>query len=232
MPSLGILLLAHDELHRDASLALCRVAPSITGGLVDGLLDPVMDFVVRRRIPRILVAAASQRAADGLLAGIRDERFEVRYACGRALMRLRHQNAAIVIPYRPIVAAILKESDKSTLVPGEAAELPVDDPDEDGQPSSFAEVLVRDRIDRSLEHVFTLLALHLEREPLRMAFRALHHQDVRHRGTALEYLDTVLPAEIRNAVWPLLGETGPLPKARAAQEVLADLARATFPAQR
>ena len=32
--------------------------------------------------------------------------------------------------------------------------------------------------------IFTILSLHLEREPLRMAFRALHHEDAHHRGTA------------------------------------------------
>ena len=231
LADVAILLLAHQELHRDASQALCRVAPAITGELVDALLDPAMDFVVRRRIPHILVAAASQRAVDGLLAGIRDERFEVRYACGRALMKLRHQNADIVIPREQIVAAILKESEKC-IVAGDDAERPVDATDEDGSRSSLLDVLVRDRVDRSLEHVFTILALYLEREPLRMAFRALHHQDARHRGTALEYLNTILPEEIRDAVWPLLGETGPLPQARAAHEVLADLARVTLPAQR
>jgi hypothetical protein len=48
--------------------------------------------------------------------------------------------------------------------------------------------------------------------------------DTRHRGTALEYLDTVLPAEIRELVWPLLREAAPLPSARATHELLADMA--------
>jgi AAA family ATP:ADP antiporter len=86
---------------------------------------------------------------------------------------------------------------------------------------------LKDRIDRSLEHVFTILSVHLEREPLRMAFRALHTDDKRHRGTALEYLQTILPSELRDAVWPMLGEHEPLPEPRSAQEILDDLARAT-----
>ena len=69
-----------------------------------------------------------------------------------------------------------------------------------------------------------MLCLFLEREPLRMAFRALHHDDRRYRGTALEYMETVLPSELRDAVWPLLGETAPLATARSAQDILADLA--------
>ena len=94
------------------------------------------------------------------------------------------------------------------------------------RPDEILDLVVIDRRDRSLEHVFTLLSLLLEREPLRAAFQALHHEDVRHRGTALEYLATVLPIEVRDAVWPFLGDTTPLPRAPGAKEVLADLVRA------
>lgn len=218
----AILLLAHPRLHRDAVKALRRVAHLVTGELVDCLLDPSMDFMVRQRIPRALVASSSQRAADGLLAGIYDERFEVRYACGRALVELLTSNPSIAVASESVVKAILLEREKSA-EGGEIAELELDPDDDD--PDSLAQLLVRDRIGRSLEHVFALLSLHLDREPLRMAFRALHSADVRHRGTALEYLHTVFPSEIREAVWPLLGELQPLAEARPAVEVLADLVR-------
>lgn len=220
-----ILLLAHPKLHRDAARALRRVAPGITGQLVDTLLDPTMDFVVRRRIPAVLAAAPSQRAADGLLAGIRDERFEVRYACGRALAEVTRASSAITVPRESVIAAILYEREKSEAGGELAVQLEVDLDDED--PDALAQVLLRDRVGRSLEHVFNVLSLHLEREPLRVALRALHQEDARHRGTALEYLHTVLPSELRAAVWPLLGETGPLPQARPAAQVLAELIRAT-----
>jgi len=59
-----------------------------------------------------------------------------------------------------------------------------------------------------------------------MAFRALYLEDMSYRGTALEYLNTVLPSEIREVLWPHLGAAEPLPTARAAHELLADLARA------
>ncbi len=46
----------------------------------------------------------------------------------------------------------------------------------------------------------------LEREPLKVAYRGLHASDEMLRGTALEYLDAILPAEVREAIWPLLGD--------------------------
>ena len=47
--------------------------------------------------------------------------------------------------------------------------------------------------DAVREHVFNLLALVLEREPVLIAARAFDSRDIYVRGTALEYLETVLP---------------------------------------
>jgi hypothetical protein len=59
------------------------------------------------------------------------------------------------------------------------------------------------------EHVFNLLALALEREPVQIASRAFTSDDAYVRGTALEYLETVLPARMFSALQPLLTATTP-----------------------
>jgi len=84
--------------------------------------------------------------------------------------------------------------------------------------------LLRDRANRSLEHLFTLLSLILPRRTLRLAFHALHTDDPQLRGTALEYLETVLPEPIRVRLWALL-ETGEgQPRARGTpDQALRDL---------
>ena len=63
---------------------------------------------------------------------------------------------------------------------------------------------LRKRANRSLEHVFTILSLALPEEPLRVAFRGLHTDDKTLRGTALEYLESILPKPIRQSLWPFL----------------------------
>ena len=224
--SCAVLLLAHKTLHVDALAALRRIAPLITGQLLDALLDPAVDFVVRRRVPRVLSACLSQRAADGLLLGIADDRFEVRYQCGRALIRLTEANDAIVIPRERIIEATQRELAVGKKVLATVANEDFDDDINPDEQTSLMAMLARDRVDRSLEHVFTILSLHLDREALRMAFRALHQEDTHHRGTALEYLDTVLPAEVREGIWPYLGASAPLQAARPANEILAELALA------
>jgi hypothetical protein len=79
--------------------------------------------------------------------------------------------------------------------------------------------------DPPLDHVFTLLSLVLEREPLEVAARALQGQDRGLKGTALEYLDNVLPPELRAALRPHVGVGLESGKPRPRQEVLAELER-------
>ena len=77
------------------------------------------------------------------------------------------------------------------------------------------------------EHVFNLLALALEREPVRIAARSFSTDDAYLRGTALEYLETVLPARVFSVMGPLLAISGPLPRRqRTAADARAELLQA------
>jgi hypothetical protein len=84
--------------------------------------------------------------------------------------------------------------------------------------------LLRDRASRSLEHLFILLSLILPRDTLRLAFHGLYTEDAYLRGTALEYLETVLPEPIWTRLWPLLeqGEIQPR-RGRTAEQALKEL---------
>jgi len=208
----AIALLGDPAQHENALRALRTSAPRITGQLVDALLDPDTELDVRRRIPRVLSACSTQRAADGLLLAIADEHFEVRYECGRALLDVTGANPQITISPVEITNAVRREvEDAQQLARAASSQV---DPE-----------MARER----LEHVFTMLSLMLEREPLRMAFVALHHHDDKFRGTALEYLDTVLPSDIREVIWPYLGGAAPLAHPRSASQLLADLAGLAAP---
>jgi AAA family ATP:ADP antiporter len=220
----AILLLASGEFHLDAIRALRQVARRATGQLADALCDPSVAFDIRRRIARVLSACPTQAAADALIRGTEDERFEVRYECGRALLRITASETSIVISLQTVIAIVGREVAQSKDV-WESQCAPEFDDEEGGAPA-LIDRLLRDRLDRSLEHVFSILALVLDRESIRIAFKALHQEDERLRGTALEYLETVLPDEIRDAVWPFLGEARPMRPARPANEILADLMNA------
>jgi AAA family ATP:ADP antiporter len=215
----ALVLLSHPTLHRDARFALRRIAPFITGQLIDILLAADVDVIVRRRIPPILAGARTQRAVDGLLLALVDARFEVRYAAGRTLLRLIG-SPNIHVPKERMLSILHAEA--------KYEERWTDD-DESLSDDATAplDIVLRDRVTRGLEHVFNLLSCLIDGEAVRLCFRALHQDDNRYRGAALEYLQTALPSEIRDAVWPLLGDTSALvPSPRPAAEVLADLTKA------
>src|SRR5690606_30044080 len=63
-------LLGDDGLGRAARRALRQAAPQRVGQLVDAMLDPEMHPTVRRRLPDVVGAVTSRRAAQGLFAGL------------------------------------------------------------------------------------------------------------------------------------------------------------------
>jgi len=214
-------LLAWDAVAPAAVQALRIAAPEAVEPLVAALLDPEEEFTVRRRLPLVLAAAPLQPVIDGLLTGLQDQRFEVRYRCGLALHKLLSEDRALRIDPDAVVAAVLREVTVDRRV-WESHRLL--DRDEDEEWSPIFDTVLRDRADRGLQHVFTVLALILPKRPLQLAFRGLFASDTQVRGTALEYLETTLPQAVRRALWPFLEDTRKTaPPRRSREEVVQDL---------
>ena len=219
----AIPLLAWDPVAADALFALKKVAEERIGELTDALIDPNQDFTVRRRLARVFSVCVSQRAVDGLMLALDDQRFEVRVQCGRSLTSIVEKNPRVRIEAAKIFAVVLKEVAVGRPV-WESRRL-LDKFDAEDHGSSPVDEVVRDRASQSLAHVFTLLGLVLPKEPLQIAFRSLHSSDQFLRGTALEYLEGLLPAPIRERLWPFLEDRRTRGPQRPRDEVLADLMR-------
>jgi hypothetical protein len=143
-------------------------------------------------------APASTSRGDGLLLALDDSRFDVRFQVARSLAAILESNPGLTIQPARIQEVVLNEVAVSRpvwegrrLLDGLVSRSPLDE-------------FVRDRASQSLAHVFTLLSLILPRQPLQIAFRSLTSGDAQLRGTALEYLEKILPPPIRTAVWPFL----------------------------
>jgi hypothetical protein len=194
-------LLAWDEASPRAIQALIPVAKSDPDLLLKHMLDPDEDFAIRRRLVRVMGEAPGPIAFEGLMRALEDQRFEVRYRAGRALARmLQKGNAGLSADRDRVIDAVLREVAVERGL-WEGRQL-IDQVDDDWSPME-TEVL-RDRATRSLEHVFTLLSLILPQDTLRLAFHGLHTQDPHLRGTALEYLESILPERVREKLWPFL----------------------------
>jgi hypothetical protein len=204
-------LLAWDEVAPAAIQALGEVARGEIATLVRHLLDQDEEFAVRRRLVRVVGEVPMLEAVEALLGALGDRRFEVRFRAGRGLSHRLSETPGLEVDRERVIAAVLVEVTVERSL-WESRRL-LDEAD-DGWDPLEAEV-VRNRAGRSLEHVFTLLALILPREPLRLAYHALHTDDRQLRGTALEYLESVLPAPVRERLWRFLEPDG---RSRADQD--------------
>lgn len=190
-----IATLAREELWRDAIIALRPLASRIAGQLGDYLSDPDVPFAVRRRIPWVLRAADSRRAAQMLLDGLLDPRFEVRFRAARALHKMKLKLDDLGLPDQLVLDALAEEL-ATPLERWRARRLLDAAPESELAPLGF-EPPSDIAVSQSLEHVFCLLSLLLPDRPLQLAFRGLVSEDTQLRGTALEYLDGIVPEVLR-----------------------------------
>ena len=190
-------LLANREILKQVVRALTAFGTRATAQLVDALLDPATPDIVRRRLPFVLKSCASSLARDGLVQALATSGFEVRLRCGRALLALTAKHPELAVAPHVGLQSVEREL---TALDADAA---------------------------AREHVFNLLALVLEREPVNIAALAFDSDDTYLRGTALEYLETVLPTGIFAALAPRLS-TAPAPvlPQRGAAVVRAELLEA------
>ncbi len=200
VPLLGVPALA-----KDAVLALRSIAPRITGLLFDTLMDDQASLDVRMQIPRVLKVSATQRTADGLVACLSDSCFDIRFTCARALFSITRPPTSIIVPRARIFEIVADECDATK---DEALGRPMQPSlhDEDVTTASADELFGGTR-DRRVQHIFTLLGVVLDREALSLAFKALRTRDDHVHGTALEYLDNVVPKPIAASLLPLLQVT-------------------------
>jgi len=192
-------LLANNEVSLEARSELRWLVTRVPGQLTDALLNPDLPLLVRQRLPGVLEASHSPRSIAGLLLGMVDETFNVRYSCARVLARMRHRNPHLVIPRQQVYDAISNELKVSPEEwEGRDMELKMD--------YASDEEDVNPQFNRGLEHVFTLLALTLDPDAVHLSMRAAFSKDLNLRGTALEYLENVLPNYLYNELLTHLGE--------------------------
>jgi AAA family ATP:ADP antiporter len=196
-------LLAWDDLAPRVRLTLERVAPSHIGLLGDTLTDREIDFAIRRRIPKILgnvtTADAAGRALTALMAGLEDPRFEVRYQCARAINRLMTRTPGLSVDRERVLAIVERELSVPIQVWQSHRLLDQGEPSEDG----VLPPLQIGSSHRNIEHVFSLLATILPREPLQAAFRGIQSTDPELRALTLEYFEGVLPPPVLARLWAL-----------------------------
>lgn len=216
--------LAHPQVRDAASAALAAIGPRIAGTLEDALLDETVPVAARIRVPSILERWSDRRAAKALLRGLEDPYFGLRFACGQSLARIVRTAPELRPPEGAILAIVQKETEVD-------ATLWANQEVEDIHASSvLLDAPQRRRVHRTAEHVFTLLAVLFDREPLRLSLFGLASGDPNLRGTALEYLENVLPDGLRRALWRHVAHEGSvIQSSRSTEELAQELQRTISP---
>src|SRR5262249_33104021 len=109
--------------------------------------------------PRVLKACPAPRAIEGLLLALADPSFDVRVQSGRARASLAGKTPGLDVARGVVSAVVRRELAMEAGAWGDDGET------------------------RGLEHVFALLSLVLEPEPLDIAFWAVRGEDAVLRGT-------------------------------------------------
>jgi ATP:ADP antiporter, AAA family len=211
-----IQLLGWDEVAKDAHAALLKMGGRIAGQLADALSDATADFQVRKRIPRILALCQSRLAWDGLFGNLCDERFEIRYRCGKALEQLLQKRPE----YRPDANAIFAIAAQELAFVQQLPDAPAA---ASGDSERNVGRVLRERSSRSMTHLCSLLSLVLPPKSVGLAFQALRSGDTKLRGVALEYLDSVLPSPLGEQLCAHVEAPRPERKSTASEEALANL---------
>jgi hypothetical protein len=193
-------LLANDEVAEDVRTELRWLVPQIIGQLTDAMLDPDLPLHARQRIPGVLEASHNPRTIEALLLGMVDTCFNVRFSCARALARMRSRNAHLRIDRQKVFAAVRDEI-RISEAEWEAHNLQLNSGD---SPEERPEIPI---IHQNMEHLFTLLSLTLDPDAVHISMQAAFSTDANLRGTALEYLENVLPADLYDLLVQRLGIT-------------------------
>ena len=183
--------------------------PELETSPADEAVQALADVVLDSRRPSSGAAARGAPAGRRVVAAgcvgprarpRRTEDLDVRYACGRALVAMREKGAEL--RFDPVATRARARHELEAASEGRA------------------------RDARMLEHSFNVLSLTFPREAMQLAYGAIVAGNPFLRGVALEYLDAVLPADLRAALTPRLDSATPprtsaaRPSSRALDELL------------
>jgi hypothetical protein len=211
----AIPLLGVDATAADAQRFLRDRGARISGQLVDALLDPDETLAVRVRVAALLGEFKDPRAMAGLWQALSDDVFELRFACGRAAVRSARRAASLAPTAADVYARVGRELEVADAQWSRQGHRVRGDTD---RSALLAGPALR-QVSRSVEHVFTLLCLTHERDLMASSLLGLTGNGAALRGTALEYLESVLPAALCRRLFKRLEAGVAPPHQRTKQEM-------------
>jgi AAA family ATP:ADP antiporter len=191
--------LGRSELAEDAADALARLGEAVVPEIARRLNDDKETLDIRRELPAVLVRIASAGAEQVLVDSILHADSTLRHRVIASLNKLRAVRPDIRIEPSTVdvlLAAEIAGHYRSYQVLGPLrGQLKDDDP--------VLEAM-RHAMEQEIERIFRLLNLIYRQDGLHDAYVGLRASNPAIRANALEFLDNVLPPELRALLVPLL----------------------------
>lgn len=207
VPSL-IEKLADRRFRRDARAALSNFGDSITAELVSRLVDADQPIRIRMRIPKTLALAGTPEAAETLLRSLHQVDYRVDYAILKALNRMRVGFPKIRLDRARVIRAIRTEREAYDRLLNVHEWLVTNALD--GPVSELLTRAVAERLEERLERIFRLVGLIYPPNDIYAAYYNCQMRPAM-RASAIEFLDNLLDARLKEMVIPLLEGGGPHP---------------------
>lgn len=196
-PLLSLLARAVEEAAPGPLWAELRAsAPGTIGQLTDILLSTRHELALRLLAADLLSTVPTERTVAGLTTALTATEFRIRRASAIALLRV----CSAAPELRPSKQRLLELAGLELLKPTPRAlcDARIE------RASNFRTDARGAAIAPSLEQVFTLLAIFGDPAALRLALTAVTSPDPGQRGTGLEYLDNLLPLDVRSRLVALV----------------------------
>ncbi len=190
--------LAEPALTETAISALATFGDRIVGTLRDYLVDHELPADVRRQVPRVLQEIGTVAAQSALVETVLDRDVVLRYHAIAALNRLGQvhpERSTDRKLFESLLGAEVMGHYRSYQVLGTLGEA-VDE----GNPIASG---LRESMEKEGERIFRLLKLLYPQYDLHSAYVGLRSLDPVVHDNAVEFMDTVLPPEVRALVLPL-----------------------------
>lgn len=198
MPSL-LIALGRQELADDAAGALARLGNLIVPQLEAALGDPHLSLESRREIPSVLLRIGTTEAERVLVEGLLQADGTLRHRVIASLNKLRVLHPDVRVVSGAIELLLAAE------IAGHYRSYQVIAPLQSRLKEDDAVLqAMRHTMEQELERIFRLMALLFPATGLHDAYVGVRSSNPIVRANALEFLDTTLKPELRQALVPLL----------------------------
>ena len=197
-------LLGHRALKAAARDALVSFGDDVVPLLAHVLRDGDEQAWVRRHVPATLARLPTPPSVEALVASLDDPDGFLRYKVVEALEAIRRDHPQIASPSRVADRLVMKESARYCRLLTLRVQLGAQSA---ASGTSLLSRALDDKLTRSLDRLYRLLALIHPWQDVADARYSIEHGDGRARAAAVEYLDGLLSAHVRRRVIPLIDES-------------------------